>query len=80
MQAETTDTLQQHKVIHMKTNTGNIDRMLRAIAGLVLLSLIFVGPQTLWGLIGIIPLLTAIIGFCPAYTRPGINSCKAPQK
>jgi len=64
----------------MKTNSGNIDRILRAIAGLVLLSLVFVGPQTMWGLIGIIPLLTAITGFCPAYTLLGINTCKAPQK
>ena len=64
----------------MKTNTGNIDRILRAIVGLALLSLVFVGPQTMWGLIGLVPLLTAIIGFCPAYTLLGINTCKAPQK
>ncbi len=64
----------------MKTNTGNIDRILRAIVGLALLSLIFVGPQTLWGLIGIIPLVTAIVGICPAYSLLGINTCKAPQK
>ncbi len=64
----------------MKTNTGNIDRILRAIVGLVLLSLVFIGPQTLWGLVGLVPLLTAIIGFCPAYTLLGINTCKAPQK
>lgn len=64
----------------MKTNTGNIDRILRAIAGLVLLSLVFIGPQTMWGLIGLVPLLTAIIGFCPAYTLLGINTCKTPQK
>ncbi len=64
----------------MKTNTGNIDRILRAIIGLVLLSLVFVGPQTLWGLIGIIPLVTAIIGICPAYSLLGINTCNAPQK
>lgn len=64
----------------MKTNTGNIDRILRAIAGLILLSLVFIGPQTLWGLVGLVPLLTAITGFCPAYTLLGINTCKAPQK
>jgi hypothetical protein len=34
----------------------------------------------MWGLIGLVPLLTAIIGFCPAYTLLGINTCKAPQK
>lgn len=64
----------------MKTNTGNIDRILRAIVGLVLLSLVFIGPQTMWGLIGLVPLLTAITGFCPAYTLLGINTCKTPQK
>ncbi|HEY9201865.1 MAG TPA: DUF2892 domain-containing protein [Gammaproteobacteria bacterium] len=64
----------------MKTNTGNIDRALRAIFGLILLSLVFVGPQTMWGLIGIIPLVTAIIGICPAYSLLGINTCKTPQK
>jgi len=59
----------------MPINVGTIDRALRAIVGLILISLVFVGPQTPWGWIGVVPLLTAVIGFCPAYTLFGIKSC-----
>ena len=51
----------------MKKNMGGIDRVLRGIVGIVLISLVFVGPQTAWGWIGLVPLLTAIVSFCPAY-------------
>ncbi|QQP92414.1 DUF2892 domain-containing protein [Skermanella sp. TT6] len=54
---------------------GMIDRALRVVAGLLLISLVFVGPQTPWGWIGLVPLLTAFIGFCPAYTLLGIRTC-----
>lgn len=57
-------------------NVGKIDRMLRVVVGLGLLSLVFVGPQTLWGLVGLVPLATAAIGFCPAYRLVGINTCR----
>ena len=60
-------------------NVGTIDRILRIIVGLVLLSLIFVGPQTLWGLIGLVPLLTGLFRFCPLYTMLGIRTCPAPR-
>lgn len=63
----------------MPKNEGTLDRALRVIAGLVLLSLVFVGPQTLWGLIGIVPLLTGLAGYCPAYSILGINTCKLKQ-
>ena len=59
----------------MPKNEGTIDRVLRVIAGLVLLSLVFIGPQTMWGLIGIVPLATGLIGFCPLYSIFGINTC-----
>ncbi|MEN8658278.1 DUF2892 domain-containing protein [Marivita sp.] len=59
----------------MTKNEGTIDRVLRVIAGLVLLSLVFIGPQTMWGLIGIVPLATGLIGFCPLYSIFGINTC-----
>lgn len=59
----------------MLTNEGGIDRALRVIVGLVLLSLVFVGPQTPWGWIGIVPLLTGIVGFCPAYRIFGLSTC-----
>jgi hypothetical protein len=59
----------------MQTNVGKIDRALRIIIGIALLSLIFVGPQTMWGLVGIVPLVTALFGFCPAYRLFGIRTC-----
>lgn len=59
----------------MSTNVGSIDRVLRIVVGLVLLSLVFVGPQTPWGWIGIVPILTALVGWCPAYTLFGIKTC-----
>ena len=59
----------------MKKNEGNLDRALRVIAGLVLLSLVFIGPQTLWGLVGIIPLVTGLVGVCPLYSILGIRTC-----
>jgi hypothetical protein len=60
----------------MNCNVGGIDRALRIIVGIALLSLVFVGPQTVWGWIGVVPLLTGIFGFCPAYTLLGIKTCK----
>lgn len=63
----------------MPINVGTIDRALRAIVGLVLIALVFVGPQTAWGWIGLVPLLTAVIGFCPAYTLFGVKSCSVKQ-
>jgi hypothetical protein len=59
----------------MPRNEGTIDRALRIIAGLVLISLVFIGPQTAWGWIGIVPLATGLLGFCPAYRLFGINTC-----
>ena len=54
-------------------NIGMIDRALRTLLGLLLISLVFVGPKTLWAWIGVIPLTTAIVGYCPLYTVLGIN-------
>jgi hypothetical protein len=58
-----------------KNNEGVLDRVIRVIVGLVILSLIFVGPKSLWGLLGLIPLLTGILGTCPAYTLLGMSTC-----
>lgn len=57
------------------TNIGALDRLLRIIVGLGLIALIFVGPKTWWGLIGIIPLATALLGNCPAYSILGLSTC-----
>jgi hypothetical protein len=56
-------------------NVGSLDRILRVVAGIALLSLVFVGPQTPWGWIGIVPLLSGLVGFCPAYRLIGVNTC-----
>ncbi|MEW6465512.1 DUF2892 domain-containing protein [Tibeticola sp.] len=59
----------------MKTNEGTIDRALRIIVGLVLLGLAYTGTVGAWGWIGVVPLATGLIGWCPAYTLLGINTC-----
>lgn len=60
----------------MSRNEGTADRAVRIILGLVLLSLVFVGPQTMWGLIGLVPLATGLIGSCPLYSVFGISTCR----
>lgn len=59
----------------LKNNVGSIDKVLRIVIGLVLISLVFIGPQTPWGWVGIIPLVTAAFGSCPMYSLFGFNSC-----
>lgn len=59
----------------MTANVGGIDRTLRIIVGIALLAMVFVGPKTMWGLIGIVPLATGLFKFCPFYPLLGINSC-----
>lgn len=59
----------------MKTNEGKMDRILRVVVGLALLSLVFVGPETVWGWFGLIPLVTGLIGFCPLYRVFGLSTC-----
>ena len=60
----------------MKINEGTIDRAIRVIVGLVLITLVFIGPQSPWGWIGLIPLVTGLVGFCPMYTLFGMSTCK----
>jgi hypothetical protein len=55
-------------------NVGTVDKVIRIVLGVVLLALVFVGPQTPWGWIGIIPLVTGLIGFCPLYGVLGMNT------
>ena len=59
----------------MTVNMGTIDRGVRAVLGVVLILLVFMGPQTPWGWIGIIPLATALVGWCPLYSLIGMNTC-----
>lgn len=62
----------------MTRNVGSIDRVFRAIVGVGLVSLVFVGPQTPWGWLGLIPLATAIVGWCPPYALFGLSTCRKP--
>ena len=59
-----------------KTNEGTIDRVLRVIVGLALIAIVFIGPQTPWGWVGLVPLLTGLVGTCPLYSVLGIRTCK----
>lgn len=60
----------------MKTNVGGIDRILRIVVGIVLVALAATGTIGAWGYIGVVPILTGAIGWCPAYLPFGINTCK----
>lgn len=59
----------------LAANEGTVDRVLRVVVGLAVLSLVFFGPKTLWGLLGAIPVLTGLLGTCPVYSLLGINTC-----
>lgn len=59
----------------MSRNAAGWDRAIRIVLGAVLLSLYFVGPHTPWGLIGLIPLGTGLVGYCPLYQLFGVKTC-----
>ena len=60
----------------MSKNVGGLDRILRAVVGLVLIGLTLIGVIGVWGWIGVVALVTAAIGWCPAYLPLGIKTCK----
>jgi hypothetical protein len=66
----------------MKANVGGVDKVLRIVAGLGLLSLVLIleGNARWWGLVGLVPLLTGLVNFCPLYTFLGFNSAPAKDK
>ena len=64
----------------MKSNVGGIDRILRIVIGLVLIGLTLTGTIGVWGWIGLVPLGTAALGFCPLYTVLGFSSCPVKAK
>ncbi len=63
----------------MKTNVGGIDRIIRIVLGLALIGLTLTGNIGVWGWLGIVPLATGAIGWCPPYSILGINTCKTKQ-
>ena len=64
----------------MQKNVGSTERVIRVAAGLGLISLVFIGPQTPWGWIGLLPIATGLIGWCPPYSLFGINTCSVNKK
>ncbi len=60
----------------MNKNVGGIDRILRVVVGLLLIALAATGTVGAWGYVGIVPIVTAAIGWCPAYLPFGFTSCK----
>lgn len=63
--------------VNMKKNVGSIERTIRIILGLGILSLAFVGPESPWAYLGIVPLATGLVGWCPPYALFGFSTCKA---
>ena len=63
----------------MTKNEGTVDRVVRVVGGLIILSLAFVGPKSAWGYIGLLPIITGLVGVCPAYSLFGINTCLAKK-
>lgn len=61
----------------MKYNEGTADRIVRIVIGVFGVSLLFWGPKSLWGLFGLLPLITGVLGWCPLYVPFGISTCKA---
>jgi len=58
----------------MKRNVGNAERVARVTIGVILLALVVVGPQTWWGLIGLVPIVTALWGWCPLWSALGVST------
>jgi hypothetical protein len=60
----------------MKRNVGTADRIARIVLGLGVISLAFWGPKSAWAWLGIIPLLTGLVGYCGVYTLIRVNTCR----
>jgi hypothetical protein len=63
----------------MKTNIGNAERIVRIVIGVAVLSLVFVGPRAQWAYLGIFPILSGVIGWCPPYALLGISTVRASK-
>ncbi len=58
----------------LKSNEGTLDRVIRIALGITLLALVFFGPRTPWGWIGLLPLATGLMGWCPLYAALGLDT------
>jgi len=65
-----------NREFHMTQNIGNIERIIRIVGGLVLIALAATGTVGVWGWLGLVPLATGLVGWCPPYSLLGINTCK----
>jgi len=63
----------------MKYNEGTADRIIRIVIGVFGISLLYWGPKSLWGLFGLLPLITGVLGWCPLYVLFGISTCKKKE-
>ncbi len=63
----------------MKQNVHNVERVVRVIVGLAIFSLVFIGPKSVWGWLGLIPLATGLIGWCPPYALFGFSTRTKPE-
>ncbi len=61
-------------------NEGTVDRAVRVLAGIAVVSLAFIGPKTPWGYLGLIPIVTGLLGSCPAYTLLGLSTCPMKKR
>ncbi len=64
----------------MKKNVHLVERVIRVVLGIALVSMAFVGPENKWFLLGFVPLLTGILGWCPPYQLLGISTCSLGKK
>jgi hypothetical protein len=61
-------------------NEHSVERVVRVVLGVGLLSLVWIGPQTPWGWVGLVPLLTGLVGSCPLYRVFGISTCSIDKR
>jgi Protein of unknown function (DUF2892) len=64
----------------MKKNIHSIERAVRIVAGTLIASMAFWGPTNMWFLLGLVPMATGIVGWCPPYAMLGINTCNLGKK
>ena len=64
----------------LPANEHPIERVLRVVVGFGILSLAFVGPKTPWAYLGLVPIVTGLLGSCPLYTLFGVSTCATPKR